>query len=303
MSLKSDNRAKRILRHLLEKGGTSVDDLVTMLDLSPASVRRDLARLEERGLVQRTHGGAKLAGDTPFEAFHFDASFQIRETRFNDEKRRIAAAASDLIKPGQTIGLTAGTTTTQLARNLRHLRNLNIVTNGLNIAMELANQKDLNVTLTGGCVRWPEALSLVGPTALVAIENIFLDIVFVGACGVHPSHGITTIEPDEALLYGLMVSHAKQTVVLVDSSKIGLTSPALTCKLSAVHTIVTDAGITRRALAAFRDAKVQGHCSQAIGKEIYAPNIESSCCPHAAGAVFYGIARACRAHRSTTHGR
>ncbi len=257
MSLKSDNRAKQILRILLEQGTTSVDGLITVLDVSPASVRRDLARLESRGLVQRTHGGAALAGDTIFEAFHFDASFQIRENRFADEKRRIAIAAADLIQEGQTIGLTAGTTTTQLVRSFRHISNIHIVTNGLNIGMELANQTELRVTLTGGSVRWPGAFSLVGPTALESIEHIFMDKIFLGACGVDPHHGVTTIEPEEALLYRHMVSHAKQAIVLADSSKIGLHSPALTCKISAVHTLVTDGGISRKAVAAFRDAGIQ----------------------------------------------
>jgi DeoR family transcriptional regulator, aga operon transcriptional repressor len=257
MSLKADNRAKQILRILLEQGSTSVDDLIKVLNVSPASVRRDLARLESRGLVLRTHGGVTLAGDTTFEAFHFDASFQIRDHRFAEEKRRIGVAAAQLIKEGQTIGLTAGTTTTQLVRNLRHIANLQVVTNGLNIGMELANQTALRVTLTGGSVRWPGAFSLVGPTALESIEHTFMDKIFLGACGVDPRHGVTTIEPEEALLYRLMVSHAKQAIVLVDSSKIGQISPALTCKISAVHTLVTDDGIAPNVMAAFRDAGVQ----------------------------------------------
>ena len=88
----------------------------------------------------------------------------------------------NLIKEGQTIGLTAGTTTTQLVRNLRHIANLQVVTNGLNIGMELANQTALRVTLTGGSVRWPGAFSLVGPTALESIEHTFMDKIFLGAC-------------------------------------------------------------------------------------------------------------------------
>jgi DeoR family transcriptional regulator of aga operon len=89
MSTKTDQRAKRILQVLLRHGNTSVDELAAQLGASAASVRRDLTRLEERGLVHRTHGGAKLAGQTQYEPFRFDSSFQVREGRFAEEKRRI----------------------------------------------------------------------------------------------------------------------------------------------------------------------------------------------------------------------
>src|ERR1700745_3563704 len=96
MSSKTDKRAKEILRLLLSHGKTSVDELTRLFATSPASVRRDLMRLEERGLVHRTHGGAMLAGHV-YEPFRFDASFQVREQRFAPEKRRIAMAAADLV--------------------------------------------------------------------------------------------------------------------------------------------------------------------------------------------------------------
>ena len=251
MSLKAENRAKRILRILLQQGNTSVDDLVKLLDSSPASVRRDLSRMETNGLVRRTHGGASLAGDTLYEPFRFDAAFQIRENRFADEKLKIALAAADLIQDNDTIGLTAGTTTTQVARKLRHLKNLHIVTNALNIGMELSNQADLRVTMTGGYIRWPGAFSMVGPAALDSLEHIFVDKVFLGACGIDPVHGVTTIEAEEALLFRVLVAHSKQVVVLADSSKMGMVSPALTCKISEVDTIVTDDGIAPDIVEAF----------------------------------------------------
>jgi len=90
-------------------------------------------RLEERGLVHRTHGGAMLAEQAVYEPFRFDASFQIREDRFAQEKQRIGVAAAGLVEEGETIGLTAGTTTTQVARHLRQRSNVRIVTNAVNI--------------------------------------------------------------------------------------------------------------------------------------------------------------------------
>src|ERR1700735_3571601 len=113
MSSKTDKRAKEILRLLLRQGTTSVEDLTAELTASPASIRRDLARLESRGLVHRTHGGAMLSGNAVYEPFRFDASFQVREDRFAAEKQRIAMAAAELVADNETVGFTAGTTTTQ----------------------------------------------------------------------------------------------------------------------------------------------------------------------------------------------
>ena len=138
MSSKTDRRAKEILRLLLRQGKTLIEELTSVIGTSPASVRRDLVRLEERGLVHRTHGGAMLAEQAVYEPFRFDASFQIREDRFAQEKQRIGVAAAGLIEEGETIGLTAGTTTTQVARQLRTRSNIRVVTNAVNIAMELS---------------------------------------------------------------------------------------------------------------------------------------------------------------------
>src|SRR5580693_9259666 len=116
MSSKTDKRAKEILRLLLNHGKTSVEELTERFATSPASVRRDLVRLEERGLVHRTHGGAMLAEQAGshviWEPFRFDASFREREDRFATEKQRIAGAAADLVQEKETFGVTAGTTTT-----------------------------------------------------------------------------------------------------------------------------------------------------------------------------------------------
>lgn len=175
MSTKTDQRAKKILQMLLRHGNTSVDELAAHLDASAASVRRDLTRLEGRGLVHRTHGGAKLAGQMQYAPFRFDSSFQEREGRFAEEKRRIGFAAAELIREHDTVGFTAGTTATQVARCIRHRSGIHIITNAVNIGMELSNQASLDVTLTGGTMRWAGAFSLTGPAAMETLSGVFLD--------------------------------------------------------------------------------------------------------------------------------
>jgi DeoR family transcriptional regulator, aga operon transcriptional repressor len=257
MSSKTDHRANEILRLLLRHGKTSIEELTGVFGTSPASVRRDLVRLEERGLVHRTHGGAMLAEQAVYEPFRFDASFQVREDRFAQEKQRISAAAASLIEDGETIGLTAGTTTTQLARCLRHRKLLRIVTNAVNIGMELSACSGLLVNMTGGAMRWAGAFSLIGPSAVESLRTIVMDRVFVGVCGADAERGATTIEPEEAAVFRTMAEQAKQVIVVADSSKVGMVSPAVICHASELDILITDDGASEEMLAGFTRAGVK----------------------------------------------
>ena len=210
MSSKTEKRAKDILRLLLNHGKASVEELTEEFRTSPASIRRDLVRLEERGLVHRTHGGAMLAGQI-YEPFRFDASFQVREERFTQEKQRIAALAAELVGENETVGLTAGTTTTLVARCLRLRSGLHVITNAVNIGIELTASEGLDTTLIGGCMRWPGAFSLVGPTALESLNTVVLDRLFLGVTGIDARYGATVIESDEAAVFRAMSRRANSS--------------------------------------------------------------------------------------------
>jgi DeoR family transcriptional regulator, aga operon transcriptional repressor len=256
MTTTTSDRAHQILHLLLQKGKSSVDDLAAIVGTSSASVRRDLTKLEQRGLVNRSHGSVELAGKMTYEAFRFDAAFPLREERFADEKRRIAIAAAEMVQEGETIGISPGTTTTQMARCLRHRNGIRIVTSAVNIGLELSSQPSLQVTLTGGSIRWPGSFSMVGATAFDSLQRIFFDKVYIGVCGVHPEFGVTVIEPDEAMIVRAMVDHARQVIVVADSSKMDIVSAAGVCPTGKVHTIVTDNGIAPEVARNFENAGV-----------------------------------------------
>ncbi|MFT4113433.1 DeoR/GlpR family DNA-binding transcription regulator [Silvibacterium sp.] len=257
MALKQHDRAKRILHLLLEKGKGSVDELAAAVNASPASIRRDLIELEQRGLINRTHGGAEVPGQTSYKPFRFDAAFSLREERFADEKRRIALAAAEMVVENDTIALSPGTTTTQIARSLRHREGIHIVTSAINIGMELSSQPNMKVTVTGGIIRWPGSFSLVGATAYEALQRLFFDKVFMGGTGIHPEHGLTVIESDEALILSEMVKHGKQVIAVADSSKLGMVSTSQVCPPQLIHTIVTDDGVTAETVEAFARVNVR----------------------------------------------
>jgi DeoR family transcriptional regulator, aga operon transcriptional repressor len=260
VAIKTQDRANQILHLLLKKGSSNVDDLATSVGTSPASVRRDLIKLEQRGLVNRSHGGVELAGKLTYQPFRFDAAFPLREERFADEKRRIAMAATELVLEGDTIALSPGTTTTQIARSLRHREGIHIVTTAVNIGMELSSLPNTKVTLTGGTIRWPGSFSMVGATAFDSISKLYFDKVFMGATGIHPERGLTVIESDEALILGEMVRHGRQVVAVADASKLGMISTNRVCEVSQIHTIITDNSVDPELVEQFRSKNIQVIC-------------------------------------------
>jgi DeoR family transcriptional regulator of aga operon len=257
VAAKTHDRANQILHLLLQKGTSSVEDLALAVGTSPASVRRDLIKLEQRGLVHRTHGSVELAGKLTYEPFRFDAAFPLREERFTDEKRRIALAAAEMVAEGDTVALSPGTTTTQVARSLRHREGIHIVTNAVNIGMELSSLPNAKVTLTGGSIRWPGSFSMVGATAFHSIQKLYFDKVFMGATGIHPEYGLSVIESDEALILGEMARHTRQVIAVADASKLGMISANKICEPSQIHTIITDDSVDPELADLFRRQHIQ----------------------------------------------
>lgn len=244
MSESIQRRSELIIKHLLRAGAATIEELLAVAGSSAPSIRRDLARLESRGLIRRTHGGAELVEPLLYEPFRYDSSFLAREQRNAQEKRRIGLAAAELVQPGETVGLTAGTTTTHIGRSLRHREKIQVITNGINIGMELCNQPGIRTFLTGGVVPWAWSFSLTGNAALTFLDNVYMDRVFLSVTGLDAERGATTLEGDEALVFRKMLKQAKQVIVAADSSKLGKVSPAFICPASEIHLLITDTGAT-----------------------------------------------------------
>jgi DeoR family transcriptional regulator of aga operon len=234
-----NERTTAIVEHVLREGEVSVEALARRLGVSPSTVRRDLAQLEHQGLVRRTHGGAVAVSPLLYEPFRHDSSFQEQECRHADEKRRIGLAAAELVRDGETIGLTPGTTATQVARSLRHRRDITVVTSTVNVAMELCNREDLSVYVTGGYLRggW---FSLVGAPAARGAGELFLDKIFIGVNAIDAERGLTCLHPDEAAINRALVSQARERIVVADRSKLGRVARCLFCPTSEVQMLITD---------------------------------------------------------------
>jgi len=226
-------RLGEILDALQAKGSVQVTALAGRFGVSQLTIRRDLDLLANQKLLVRTHGGAIA------HAGLLELPLRYKEIRHRDAKRAIAAQVVTDLKAGAVLGLTGGTTTTEVARSLGDLQNFTVVTNALNIAAELAVRASIKLILTGGTCR-PQSYELVGPLAEVTLAQLHIDVCFVGADGCSPDGGLTTHDDVEAHTNRALIERSARTVAVVDSSKLGGTSFAQICAISTVDQVVTD---------------------------------------------------------------
>jgi DeoR family transcriptional regulator of aga operon len=242
-------RLDAIIERLSSNGSLGVADLADELGASPATIRRDLQLLESQRLLSRTHGGAVSRGVL------YELPLRYKGARHHGEKLRIAQAAAERVQEGWAIGLTGGTTTSEVARAIVD-RRLTVVTNALNIASELAVRPNLKLVMTGGVAR-AESYELVGPIAEMSLSAINLDAAFVGVDGIETRAGLTTHHEIEAHTNQALIDRARRVIVVSDSSKIGSVAFARICELDQVDELITDANADGSALAELRDAGVE----------------------------------------------
>ncbi len=231
--LMTTEREQRILALLSQADALSVSELSKSTGASSATLRRDLASMQERGLLYRFHGGATLKPNLASEQL-----FSDKENLHGAEKIAIATAALQLIEDRDCIYLDGGSTTLLLAKMLDQRHNLTVVTNSLMAAFVLM-ESGHKLLLTGGEFR---ALSrtLVGPLSASIIQDISVDKAFMGTMGFTLSEGLSTSDPNEAFTKRLIMKRSRQVVLLADNSKIGVNSFVNTGHLDDVDILVTD---------------------------------------------------------------
>jgi DeoR family transcriptional regulator of aga operon len=248
--VRPSDRLSAILEELSRNGSVSVASLADRLDVSLATVRRDLQLLEEQRLVSRVHGGAVARGVL------YELPLRYKAARHQEEKRRIAEAAARLVDDGATVGLTGGTTTTEVARMLAERPSLTVVTNALNIASELAVRANLKLLVPGGVAR-PESYELVGPVAEATLGGLNLDLVFLGVDGIAVESGCTTHHEVEAFTNRVLMRRAQRVVVVADSSKLGQVAFARICAVDEIDGLITDSDASPDEVAPLEAAGVR----------------------------------------------
>jgi DeoR/GlpR family transcriptional regulator of sugar metabolism len=236
----AQQRQALILEHLGRAGGVRVSDLVQILGVSDMTVRRDLEVLEQRGLLDKVHGGATLRRDGSTD----EPGFQAKSVRELAEKDAIGRRAVELVEPGSAVAVTAGTTTYTLARHLAQVPDITVVTNSIPVANVFFEAEDLGQTvlLTGGLRTVSDAL--VGPVAVAALQDLHVDVLFMGVHGMDTSSGFTTPNLMEADTNRAMVAAAGRLVVVADHTKWGIVGLSRIARLQDASVLVTDSGIS-----------------------------------------------------------
>jgi DeoR family transcriptional regulator of aga operon len=245
-------RQREILKVIEDSGKVEVDVLSRRLEVSDMTIRRDLDELNQRGMVERVHGGALLVRNSR------DVEPPVIERKkVNPEiKRHIGTQVAGMIQDGEKIFLGSGSTTAAVAEAILNHRNLTVITNAMNIAYTMLSSPGTRVTLTGGFLRRSE-LSLIGHFAEHALEGVQVDKVIIGMRGIDPVKGLTSDNMDELMTDQAILNISRNIIVVADHTKLGHVAAIRTAPITAATTIVTNIGGPADILQAIRQMRVK----------------------------------------------
>jgi len=234
----AEERRFRIREILVAQRTVAASELCDQLNVTPATIRRDLAALQQEGVLVRSHGGAV----SRMSSTNFQPSYEALLRTNSEEKQQIARAAAELVLDGDTIFLEGSTTVFELARYLVHRHRLTVVTNSLPIVYELQRSSGVTVLCTGGDLK-KDTFYLSGEWAQRALAEIRLDKALLGVSAIDPEYGISTASHAEAQIKKMLTRAAKTRIALADHTKFGRQSFAYVGPVTDIDALVTDSSI------------------------------------------------------------
>ncbi|MBI1374881.1 MAG: DeoR family transcriptional regulator [Phycisphaera sp.] len=231
-------RHQRIIDLLREQNAADLETLSETLGVSASTVRRDLERLEQQGVIERTHGGAVYRGHK-----RQPVAFDERVTENVDAKKAIGRYAASLVQPGMTLLMDGGSTVYYAASQVT-ARPLQVVTNALTIASLFANDEQVELIVVGGAL-YPRTGVLLGPLASAALSSLHADLFLFSVAGIFDDEAYN-LNIEQAEVERVMLRQAARSVMLMDSTKFGRKSLARVCSSDDVELIVTDSGISEK---------------------------------------------------------
>ncbi len=244
-------RRQKIVDLIKEDGSAKVIQLARVFKVTEVTIRQDLEKLEKEGLIYREHGGAYLKN-----LKENIQSFAPLNTENMDKKSAIGMKAASMVESGDTIILDSGSTTSEIAKNLKGKKGLTVITNALNIAMLLGADSGIEVIVTGGEFK-PPTLSLTGQKAADFFGNIHVDKLFLATAGISLRSGLTYPSLSDIAVKKAMIDAADITYLVADSTKMGKNSLASLGALSLIDYIITDEGIDAKHLELFKENEVE----------------------------------------------
>ena len=227
----------QIILDLLNKNRVvKVQDLMATFNVSIETVRRDLDFLESQGFLRKVYGGAVISKKLAEEP-----SYSVREVAHLEEKRQIGVKCAELVEDGETLIIDLGTTTLEVAKNLKQKKNLTVITNAINIALELINVKDFRVFLAGGRLRYGD-LSCSGFLTSDFLKQFNVDKAIIGVGGITLKDGTRR----------LMIEQSNNVIAVTDYSKFGVKAFTKVCDLSDIDVLVTDWNVNEHLLRKYR---------------------------------------------------
>ena len=246
------DRREQILKQLAENGKVYVYELSQIFKVSEVTIRNDLEQLEKKNRLIRARGGAiNLEGQVSLD-FNLSDKHKLNL----EQKAKIGKRAASLIRDSETIILDSGTTTAEIAKNLGGFKNVTVVTNAINVVNILIQYPAKNIIIPGGYLR-QNSLSLVGPLAAKNLRSLSVDKVFIGVDGFDPKVGAFTPNLEEAHLNEIMISIAREVILVADSSKVNRKSLSLICPVSEIDIFITDDGLPEEIKRSLEDSGVK----------------------------------------------
>jgi len=236
---------------LKEDGSGKVYDLARLFKVTEVTIRQDLEKLEKNGLIVRDHGGAYLK-NVPEQV----KGFSLVHQENMDKKELIADKSIEFIQPGDSIILDSGSTTTEIAKKLKGMKQLRVITNALNIALMLGAEPGIEVIVTGGEFK-PPTLSLTGQKAADFFKGLHVQKLFLATAGISLKAGLTYPSISDLVVKKAMIEAADTTYLVADSTKIGRAAFASLGALSLIDYIITDPGIEEKHKQVFKDNDIE----------------------------------------------
>jgi DeoR/GlpR family transcriptional regulator of sugar metabolism len=247
----ANHRREKIFELIKEDGSAKVVNLAKIFKVTEPTIRQDLEKLEEDGLVTREHGGAYLKN------VNFNVSTVSLANQENmDKKEVIAQKCLEFIEPGDTIILDSGSTTSEIAKKLKGFKELTVITNAVNIALMLGGEPGIEVIVTGGEFK-PPTLSLTGQKAADFFDGINAQKLFLATAGISLKAGLTYPSISDLVVKKAMIEAAEVTYLVADSTKFGKSAFASLGALSLINYIITDGEIEDKHKQIFQDNEIE----------------------------------------------
>ena len=249
--MRRNQRHQKIINLLDQNQSLRVSELSAMLEVSEATIRRDLSWLEETQQLKRVHGGASLV-----EARQIEPVTILRAKEYKAEKQRIGIAAAAMIQDGEAIFIGPGTTTMEIARHLCEKNDLTVISNSISVINLLAQQKNISLVSTGGLLRRSE-LTFLGHITEQALRQLRPQKVFTGARALSVEDGLTSGYLPEVSTDRTIIESGSEVIIVADHSKLGKVAPAFIAPVTSITKLITDRDAAPESVQQFEEAGVE----------------------------------------------